>query len=270
MTDPAYRFEVLRQTAERAIPVLERYSDDAGLFQAYSALWTYYCIDGCRFDASAEAAKHALEHAHRLGDRQRIAGALSDLALSIVFGTTPADVGACRCREMLDEVGDAVVPRARIMHRSRRPGGDAPRLRRGAFAEQLFDRDARGARAYVSRREFAAMEAGQIELLAGDPAAAEQILRRGVETLGATGETMRLSTLAGFLAEALYAQAKYDAAEEAITICERVSVARRPDELRSRRGGCVLSYSHGGASSSRRSSSLTKRCAWWRRATTSP
>jgi hypothetical protein len=99
-TDPAYRFEGLRKTAEQAIPVLERYSDDAGLFEAYRVLWTYYSMDGCRFDASAEAAKHALEHAHRLGDRQRIAGALSDLALSVVFGTTPGTWGraaAGRC-----------------------------------------------------------------------------------------------------------------------------------------------------------------------------
>ena len=55
-------------------------------------------------------------------------------------------------------------------------------------------------------------------------------MRRGVDTVGATGETMRLSTLAGFLAEALYAQAKFDAAEEAITICEQ---SASPDDLMS-------------------------------------
>ena len=152
-TDPAYRFEVLRQTAEQAIPVLESYSDDAGLFQAHRVLWTCYSIDGCRFDAAAEAAMHALEHARRLGDRQRIASALSDLAMSIVFGTTPADVGARRCREMLDEVGDAVVLRAEIMinlavlEAMRRDFDEA------RFALQFFDRAARGARAYVPCRQ---------------------------------------------------------------------------------------------------------------------
>jgi class 3 adenylate cyclase/predicted ATPase len=229
VTDPAYRFEGLRQTAERAIPVLERYSDDAGLFQAYRVLWTYYCIDGCRFDASAEAAKRALEHAHKLGDRQRIAAALSDLALSVVFGTTPADVGARRCREMLDEVGDAVVPRASIMidlavlEAMRRDFDEARSLSSTSIAmlEEL---------GHTFHAVAVTLEAGQIELLAGDPAGAEQILRRGVETLGATGETMRLSTLAGFLAEALYAQAKYDAAEEAVTMCEQ---AASPDDLMS-------------------------------------
>jgi class 3 adenylate cyclase/predicted ATPase len=228
-TDPAYRFEGLRRTAERAIPVLERYSDDAGLFQAYRVLWSYYCLDGCRFDASAEAAKQALKHAHRLGDRQRIAGALANLALSVVFGTMPAEVGARRCREMLEEVGDAVMSRASIMlalavlEAMRRDFDEARSLSSSAIAmlEEL---------GHTFQAVSATMDAGQIELLAGDPALAEQILRSGVETLGAAGETMRLSTIAGFLAEALYAQAKYDAADEAITICER---AASPDDLMS-------------------------------------
>ena len=229
-TEPEYRFEGLRRTAERAIPVFERFSDDKGLCQAYGVLWTYHCWDGCQFDASAESATHALEHAHRLGDRQLIAAALSNLAQSMLFGTTPADVAARRCRAMLDEIGDAVVPRARliialaVLEAMRQDFQEARSLSRNSIAmlEEL---------GHTFHAANAAMEAGQIELLAGDPAAAERILRKGLEALGATGETTRLSSLAGWLAEALYAQAKYGQAEEALAVCER---SASPDDLMSR------------------------------------
>ena len=121
---------------------------------------------------------------------------------------------------MLDEIGDAVVPRARltialaVLEAMRQDFQEARSLSRSSIAmlEEL---------GHTFHAANAAMEAGQIELLAGDPAAAERILRKGLEVLGATGETTRLSSLAGWLAEALYAQAKYGQAEEALAVCER-------------------------------------------------
>jgi ATP/maltotriose-dependent transcriptional regulator MalT len=50
-------------------------------------------------------------------------------------------------------------------------------------------------------------------LLEGEPGLAEQELRRGYETLQATGEVTFLSTVAGILAEAIYAQGRYDEAD---------------------------------------------------------
>jgi predicted ATPase len=56
--------------------------------------------------------------------------------------------------------------------------------------------------------------AAMVELLAGDPAAAEKALRRGYVTLEAMGDTALLSTTAAFLGQALIAQGRADAAEE--------------------------------------------------------
>ncbi len=53
---------------------------------------------------------------------------------------------------------------------------------------------------------MSAIPAGMTELIAGDFAAAEQILRHGVETLHAMGERGYRSTAVAFLAEALAAQ----------------------------------------------------------------
>ena len=55
---------------------------------------------------------------------------------------------------------------------------------------------------------------GAVELLAGDPAAAEREFRAGLATLEAIGEKGNLSTVAAYLAEALAAQEKDDEALE--------------------------------------------------------
>ena len=55
---------------------------------------------------------------------------------------------------------------------------------------------------------------GPIELLAGNPVAAERDLRAGYETFEAMGETGILSTLAALLAEAVLAQGRDAEAEE--------------------------------------------------------
>jgi tetratricopeptide (TPR) repeat protein len=58
---------------------------------------------------------------------------------------------------------------------------------------------------------------GPIELLAGDPAAAEAELRQGYEGLERIGEKSYLSTMAGWLARALYEQGRYEEAAQFAT-----------------------------------------------------
>jgi tetratricopeptide (TPR) repeat protein len=62
--------------------------------------------------------------------------------------------------------------------------------------------------------------AGQVELLAGDPAAAERIWRASYETLERLGERGNLSTIAAFLAEALYEQEANDEAQRLTEVSE--------------------------------------------------
>src|SRR5205823_3364288 len=56
-------------------------------------------------------------------------------------------------------------------------------------------------------------QGGRIELLAGDPVAAERILHSGFVTLEEMGEQGYLSTIAGLLAQALFVQGRIDEAE---------------------------------------------------------
>jgi Flp pilus assembly protein TadD len=57
------------------------------------------------------------------------------------------------------------------------------------------------------------LSSGQIELLAGDPEAAERELRRGYDELSRLGERYLLSSVAGYLAEAVVGQGRLEEAE---------------------------------------------------------
>jgi ATP/maltotriose-dependent transcriptional regulator MalT len=57
---------------------------------------------------------------------------------------------------------------------------------------------------------------GWVELLAGDPQAAEELLRPGVAALREIGELSWLSTVAAILAEALHQQGRHEEVEEFI------------------------------------------------------
>ena len=62
-----------------------------------------------------------------------------------------------------------------------------------------------------------------VHLLAGDPKAAEDLIREALEALQEMGETGYTSTLEAQLAEALYIQGRYDEAYEATKLSERAA-----------------------------------------------
>lgn len=74
---------------------------------------------------------------------------------------------------------------------------------------------------------------GEIELLGGDPVAAEAELREGFRVLSEIGERGLLSTVAANLAEALYWQGRHDEAWEMTRISEEASA---PDDIASQVG----------------------------------
>jgi ATP/maltotriose-dependent transcriptional regulator MalT len=82
---------------------------------------------------------------------------------------------------------------------------------RAAIARVRSVYDSSGAKI---RRASGADVAGEIEQIAGDPAAAEQHLREAYETYRAMGERGYLSTVAGWLAEVLYAQGRLGEARQ--------------------------------------------------------
>jgi ATP/maltotriose-dependent transcriptional regulator MalT len=64
---------------------------------------------------------------------------------------------------------------------------------------------------------------GRVEMLAGEPAAAERVWRASYETLERFGERGNLSTIAAFLAEAVEAQGRDEEAERLTETSERAT-----------------------------------------------
>jgi ATP/maltotriose-dependent transcriptional regulator MalT len=166
-----------------------------------------------QFAPSEESWSRAVEHANRAGDRRDALEGLSWVAGAVWAGPTSADQGVRRCREIFEQAqGDRKAMSSALFTRA----GFEACLGHFDEANALLDR-ARALLEEVALRVWMAgalaQAAGWIELLQDDPAAAERELRRGYDGLAAIGELSWLSTVAGLLAEAIYAQHRYDEAE---------------------------------------------------------
>ena len=142
----------------------------------------------------------------------------------------PVDTAIARCEEIIAESGrdpltEAVAANAlALSQRNGRP------FRRGAGAQRRAA--VRSSRISGSTLMLPTLDAwtGQAEMLAGDPRAAERLWRRAYQALEGLGEKGNLSTIAAYLAEALYEQERYDEAEELTTVSESMTF---PDDVTS-------------------------------------
>ena len=166
-----------------------------------------------QYAAMRESLESGLAHARRAGDRRGEGEILGRLLLVEMFGPTPTSAAIRHCREILEQ-GKA----------NRRLEAEANNALALLYAYQGRFDDARQAGA--ERRkiyselglklELAATEmvTGWVELLAGSPARAEAELRLACQTLRAMGERAYLSTMLADLAHVLYAQGRYDEADD--------------------------------------------------------
>ena len=217
-TDPTETTEEARRVAESSLPLFDEFADEAGLASAWDLLGQVHLM-ACRYELRAEALARALEHARRAGDEREDA-ILIGLGTAPYWGPTPVDECTKRCEDLLAEIG------------GRRPTVEAALVGTLAGLEAMrgnFD-EARGlyARQQSMHEDLglpyslaaATIMAGRIEMLAGEPAAAEAELRRGYVILEGMGELGVLSTLAAYLADAVYAQGRYDEADRLTHVSE--------------------------------------------------
>lgn len=204
-----------------AVQVFERLGDERGLARAYRRMADAHWL-GCHVAAGQPALERAFEHARRADDRRELAVIRYALIRAAALGPTPVEEAIAVCRRIVDESGGEPLTDAF--------GANA--LAYLEAARSRFD-DARALSAR-SRRileelgltvTLATLDAwiGEIEMLAGDPAAAEKLWRAAYRTLSALGEKGNLSTIAAFLAEALYVQGRYGDAEELTVVSERAA-----------------------------------------------
>jgi class 3 adenylate cyclase/tetratricopeptide (TPR) repeat protein len=205
--------------ARRAIATFGGLADERGLARAWSLLGLVHMVNA-QFAPAEDAWSKAVEHAHLAGDRREALEGLSWVAGAVWAGPTSAEEGIRRCQEIFEaSQGDRKAMSSALFSQA----GFEACLGRFDEASELLDR----ARSLLEEVALPVWMAGALaegagwaKLLEGDPAAAEEELRRGYETLSTIGELSWLSTVAGILAEAVCAQGRYEEAERFTRISE--------------------------------------------------
>ena len=227
LSDPA-ETDRLREELEAAIAGLEDLGDDRTLAHAWTLMGLRFGMWRGQLARGEEALERALDHARRAGDRRQEAEILGQLGFAALFGPMPVADGIARCREVLERERDNRVVEPAI---SRYLAVLEARLGRFDEARTLAARtvelyDELGMRLFA--QAASAMARGDIELLAGDFVAAEEVLRPGLDALEEMGDQGYRSSVAAFLARALFGQGRLDEAEE---VAQRAEAAASPDDV---------------------------------------
>ena len=207
---------------ERAIRDSEKLGDHRGQAKAYRMLGTIHGTVA-RYADAEQAALRTIEQAGLAGDLMLQVRNFPPYAITALYGPLPVPDAIKRCEELL--------PAA---HGDRRTEGVVRCVLGHLFALQGSFADARDqyerARAMLEDlgvKVLAAstsIDSGPIEMLAGEPDAAERELRRDMERLDAMGEKFLLSTVYAYLGQAVLAQGRLDEAEELSRTCEQVAL----------------------------------------------
>ena len=215
--------EEATRDAEWAMSIFDAAGDDRGLARAWRLRGGIGWVWKQRAAEEEEAVEHALAHARRAGDAYEEYDCFASLARTLVRGPTPAQAGIDRCVELLVQYNNQRSVEAQMYHALAHLNA-----RLGAFEQarefgarcRAFYRDT-GQQAYF---DFMVEVLGDIEMVAGDPAAAERVLREGYEALAARGE--QSPAHAAFLARSICSQERWDDAEPYATFAasEAISV----------------------------------------------
>ena len=222
--DPGFAAEEALGEAKQALRVFDELGDERGQALAWATLSYYHQSRGHQTEAR-NASERALAHASAAGDERQEAEARGRIGFSLFHGAAPLDEVVSYLESLPNQANakgrgiHALWPRALL--------GQAEAMR-GRFetASRLIGE-------LVSALEdlgnpFAAAEVGAyvsgvIEMIAGNPAAAERHLERDYRAMAGAGETGHLSTVAGQLANAVYAQGRYEEAERYTRISEETA-----------------------------------------------
>jgi class 3 adenylate cyclase/tetratricopeptide (TPR) repeat protein len=222
----------IRDELAAATAALEEAGDDAGLASVWRQRAQIEWMP-CRFDAAAEAADRAVDHARRAGERSLLVHAMGIRSAAEMFGTMRPDEMLSSLEAAADEIGNeglfghvALVHRGVIaamkhdLDRARRLSDDAT-----ALAERV------GIPFYLAAtNEFR----GDFELQAGDAVAAERAFRKQYEILDRLGDEGHKSYAAGGLAHALSALGRVDEGE---TFAREAVAAAAEDDVSSQAFG---------------------------------
>ena len=216
-------FTELMSETEHAVDALEVVADHAGLATACLFVGTLRFWLG-EMAGAERAFERALVHARLASDHRAIDDVLSWLAAALLYGPTRASDGIRRCKKMLDVHDGSSKQRAlvtgqiAVLEAMQGNLADARRLLESA-------RTLLGELGLTMWVAVITIEASDVEMLDDDPATAERELRQALGMFEAIGDVNYSATAAGCLAEALYAQARFDEASEFSSMCQAMAAS---------------------------------------------
>jgi predicted ATPase len=197
---------------EAAAAVLEAGGDLEGLAEAWIVIGRLRFWLG-ESPADQEALERAMAYARQAGCHRTWTLAASWLGVTLITLPVPADAAIGRAEQLLQAVSGDPWDEAEMLQ---------PLSKLYAYAGRFADAKEAIARAVsvYGRSEavwdyaLAVVRAGEIELIVGDPAAAEPLLMKACEALRALEDRGFLSSAVATLAEAVYLQGRLGEAEQ--------------------------------------------------------
>ena len=203
--EPESATEELAALLEDALPVLEMVGDDIALYVAYYARANVELVLG-RMDGMVEALERAVAHVREVGSPPVFRGWIADGRL---HGTTPVrDLLAWLDRQNEADSRNPLLRKARAHALAKLGRFDEARELLAGVLTEMADRGGG-----IQLGGIKGVHCVDVELLAGDPAAAVEFGEEGCKLLDELGEHGYLSTAAGMLAQALYAMDRLDDAD---------------------------------------------------------
>jgi tetratricopeptide (TPR) repeat protein len=187
-----------------------------------------------------------MQHARSAGESRLVARSAQLRANALLLGSARVDEALAACEEISQAVqGDrkAEAYVAGIMSVLVAMSGDFERARE----LYTWERETLGSLGPSQMLSSTSLHSARVELLAGDPVAAEREARADFDALGLIGESYFRSTVAGFLARALLEQKRFD---DAYAMAETARELSADDDVESQllwRGVAAKILAHRGS-----------------------
>ena len=213
------------EACEEAAALLESEGDLEGLAEALMSAGRLRFLGGDT-RAAEQVLQRAVACARQSGNHRAEQEARTRLAATLWDLPIPFDLAVSRTERLLEAAAGDPWDEAAILGLLALTYSYAGRFAdaRAAYRRAQAVFTASGAKLNGA---MCAHQAGRIELMAGDPAAAEQILREGYEALRAMGDRGYRSNVATLLAEAVYAQGRFD---QALRLTEEAEALAGPGD----------------------------------------
>jgi class 3 adenylate cyclase/tetratricopeptide (TPR) repeat protein len=217
--EPGKWGEAVLALTDETIPALEREQAHAELAKVWRLVALVQQNSG-RLGEAAASIEKVVANARLAGDQRLVSRSALGLALGALYGPTPVAEAIVRCETLVADgladrqVQNLIVCKVAHLHAM---NSDFAKAREMCVRARAVLRDlGRGVRSASASLDLAA-----VELLAGDPAAAERELRPDCEMLEKMGETYFLSSMAAMLARAVREQGRDAEALELTRLAEK-------------------------------------------------